>query len=235
MKRKRVICRWVFCMSLPFVITSKIKLSECFVWFQWFTQWYRSCVSNIVPCWCDEKRKRVICWWMIYCVFLFIITLQIELSECCVWFQCFAQWCCSTSFNMVVCWWNNNFKSLFLLLFIRVYYSDLAQWVLCLISMIHLMMLLLLLRYRCLLIRREMKKLNCWWMSFVCILSLVFTSKIKYHECCVWFQCLTQWCCSYVSNVVPCWWVEKRKKCDCLMDVFCVSSFFCLYSPDWVR
>ena len=29
--------------------------------------------------------------------------------------------------------------------------------------------------------RRE--RVNCWWMSFVCLLSFVFTPQIKFSEC----------------------------------------------------
>ena len=32
---------------------------------------------------------------------------------------------------------------------------------------------------------KRKKRVNCWWMSFVCLLSFVFTSQIKFGECCV--------------------------------------------------
>ena len=67
------------------------------------------------------------------------------------------------------------------------------------------MMLHLCLQCCCLLMWREKKRVNCWWKSFVCLLSLVFTTQIEFCECCVWFQYFTQWCCSCVSNVVVCW------------------------------
>ena len=53
--------------------------------------------------------------------------------------------------------------------------------------------------------KKEMAWVNCWWMSFVYLVSSVFTTQIEFNECCVWFQWFTQWRCSFVSNPVPCW------------------------------
>ena len=118
----------------------------------------------------------------VFCV-SFVFTAQIEFNKCCVWFQWFTQWRCSSFFNVVPCWWEE---------------------------------------------KRE--RVSCWWMSFVCLLSFVFTTQIEYSECCVWFQWFTQWCCSCVSNAVPYWNEEKRKrKANCWW-VFCASSFL-LSSP----
>ena len=74
------------------------------------------------------------------------------------------------------------------------------------------------------------EKVICWWMPFVCLLSLVFTLQIEFSECCAWFQWFTQWCCSYISNVVVCWWEHKWKEWivdGCLLCVFfLLSSLF---------
>ena len=130
---------------LSFVFTPQIEFRECCVWFEWFTQWCCSCVSNVIHCWCDEKGKRVICWWMSFvCLLSFVFTTQIKFGECCVWFQWFTQWCCSCFSNLVVCWCDENTK-----------------------------------------------RVICWWMPFVCLLSFVFTIKMEFRACCVWFQCLT--------------------------------------------
>ena len=50
--------------------------------------------------------------------------------------------------------------------------SDKEGWVLCLISMHHSTMLLLRFQCCCLLIWREWKRVNCWWMPFVCCFFL---------------------------------------------------------------
>ena len=34
-------------------------------------------------------------------------------------------------------------------------------------------------------VKRNEKEWICWWMSFVCLLSFVFTSQIEFSECCV--------------------------------------------------
>ena len=103
------------------------------------------------------KKKEWFVDGCLVCLLSFAFTVQIEFSECRVWFQCFTQWCCSYVFNHVAC-----------------------------------------------LCKEKRKRVNCWWMSFVCILSFVFTTQIEFCECCVWFQWFTQWCCSCVSNLVVC-------------------------------
>ena len=165
--------------------------------------------------------------------------------------------------------------------FFGFHHLDRVQWVLCLISMIHSMMLLLFLQWYCLLLwgngiivnclcisfvsvffllsspprprsvsvvfdfnaslngiaparlillsvnENNIERVNCWLMSFMCLLSFVFTTQIKFCECCVWLQWFTQWCCSSVSNVVVCWNEEKRKGWivdGCLLCVFFLLS-----------
>ena len=105
--------------------------------------------------------------------------------------------------------------------------ADWVQWVLCLISMIHSMMLFLCLQYCCLLMRRERNRVSYWWMSFVC-LSFVFTTQIEFNECCVWFQWFIQWRCSCVSNIVVCWWEEKWNG-ELLVDVFVCLLLYSLH------
>ena len=83
---------------------------------------------------------------------------------------------------------------------------------------------------------RNEKKVNCWWMSFVYLLSSVSTAHIELSKCCVWFQWFTQWCCSCVSNVVPC--LRNMKGKGRMVDG-CLSCipFFCLHHQDkdlWV-
>ena len=86
-----------------------------------------------------------------------------------------------------------------------LHHTDRVQWVLCLTSILHSMILLLFLQCCSLLMWWEWKRVNCWWMSFVCLLSFVFTTKIEFSECCVWLQYFTQWCYPCVSHAVACW------------------------------
>ena len=48
----------------------------------------------------------------------------------------------------------------------------------------------------------------------------MFTTQIEFRECCVWFQCITQWRCSCVSNAVAWWLIVKDSWL--LVDVICV-------------
>ena len=34
-------------------------------------------------------------------------------------------------------------------------------------------------------VMKKMEVVNCWWMSFVCLLSFVFTVNYEFSECCV--------------------------------------------------
>ena len=191
-ERKRVNCWWMsFVCLLSFVFTTKIEFSECCAWFQYFTQWCYSCVSKLVVCWREDKGKKSELLMDVFCGCLSsVFTAKIELSECCVWFQRFTQWCYSCVSNLVPCLWEekgndearillqlvNNWKgeqridlrglwkcclkgfkkgksSLLVDVFcvssfFCLHYLDWDEWVFCLISMIHSMTLHLLLQ-RC--------------------------------------------------------------------------------------
>ena len=176
------------------------------------------------------------CLWLSFRGLLsFVFTTQIEFCKCCVWFQCFTQWRCSSFSNAVVCWDEEKReivkrKRIDKEMSINKCFhpKDRILWVLCLISMIHSMMLLLFLQCCYLLIWRENEKSDCWWLSFVCLLSFVFTTQTEFSECCVGFQCLTQWCCSCISNGVACWCDGKGK--EWIVDGCLLCVFFLLYS-----
>ena len=170
------------------------------------------------------------------CLLSFVFTTQIEFSECCVWFQRLTQWCCSCISNFVACW--NEKKVLLMDVFWCAFFLLSSPHRLSFVSIVFdfsdslndvapvtPMLLTVFLKRK--------GRVNCWWTSFVCLLSFVFTTQIESCEFCVWFQWFTQWCCSCVSNTVVCW-CEEKEKSELLKDVFCVSSFFCLHSPDWV-
>ena len=68
------------CLCVPsFVDTVQIEPSECCVWFQWFTQWCCSCVSNIVSYWSEVKWKERIVDECLLCVF-FLLSLPLRIS-----------------------------------------------------------------------------------------------------------------------------------------------------------
>ena len=71
------------------------------------------------------------------------------------------------------------------------------------------------------------KWVNCWWMPFVCLL-LCLLPHFEFSECCVRFQCFTQWRSSCFSNVVACCCVEKRK--EWIVDGCHLRVFFLLDS-----
>ena len=93
---------------------------------------------------------------------------------------------------------------LFVCCFFYLHHPDSVPWVLNLISMHHSMMLLLFLQNHCLLIWWEWKSVDCWWMHCVMFFFFEFTIQIELRECCVWFQCITHWFCSFSSNLIPC-------------------------------
>ena len=39
----------------------------------------------------------------------------------------------------------------------------------------------------------------------------------------------------FITDIVVCWWEREMEKSNMMMDVFCVSSFFCLHSLDRVE
>ena len=164
------------------------------------------------------RRERVNCWWMSFvCSFFCLYD-----SDRVQWVLCLISMMHSMMLLLRLqcsllllrkeekranCW----LMSFVCLLFFCVHHSNRVRWVLCLIPMIHSMMMLLFLQCCCLLMRIEGERVNCWWMSFVCLLSFVFTTQIECSECCIWFQWFTQWWCSF-SNVISCCWENKRKE-----------------------
>ena len=108
-------------------------------------------------------------------------------------------------------------------------FPDRFEWVLCLISMLHSMILLLCLQWYCLLMWREWKRMICWWVSFVFLLSFVFTIQIELSECCVWLQCFIQWCCSCFSNFIAC--LHEKNGKEWIVDRCLLCVFFLLSSP----
>ena len=99
----------------------------------------------------------------------------------------------------------------------------LAQWVLCLISMHHSMMLLLFLQWCSLLIWSKWKRVDCWWMSFVWCFFCVHIS-----DWVLWVLCLISMphsmmllLCLQSSYLLISW----EKTDVLLLNTICVVSF----------
>ena len=126
-----------------------------------------------------------------------------------VWFQCITQWCCTCVFNGVVCWFDVTRRewivARFHLCFVCfafttqiefheccVWFQRITQW--CYSSFSNLA--------PCIIRWKKKKRIDDG--CHLCIASVFFTTEIEFCERCVWFQCITQWCCSCVSNLVSC-------------------------------
>ena len=147
-ERKRVVCLWmvlcVFCL-----LSSQLRSSSVSAAFD-----FNDSLNDFAPVspmlfTFDVKRKEknylLIC---VICAFFFVFTYQIKFRECCVWFQCFTQWCCSSFFKHVLYYGRLKEKSVLFMHFIYICFfcfhdPNRVQWVLYLIPMLHSMMLLL--------------------------------------------------------------------------------------------
>ena len=234
----------VFCVSSFFVFTPQIEFSECCVWFQWFTQWCCTCVSNLVPCWWEEKRKNellmdVFCVSSFFCLnypdWVSWVLYLISMIHSMMLFLCLQYRCLLTRREIGKEWIVDGCLLCVFFPFVFtsqiefseccVWFQWFTQWCCSCVSNL----------VACLYEEKE-KRVICWWMSFVCLLSFVFTSQIEFGECCVWFQWFTQWCCSCVPYIVPCWRKEKMKRGwivdGCLLCVFSLLSLPHIFS--WV-
>ena len=210
-KRENVICSIIaFCVSSFFCIhhTDWVEWVLCLILVP-----HSIMVLLFLQChylWiCDCGN----CLWISFVYLLSsVTTTQIDCSECCVWFQSITQWCCSCVSNIVTCWCDEKGKEwivggCFLCVFFLfcLHSTNWYKLMTCLISTPHSMMLPLCFQCHCLLVILK-GLVICWWMSFVCLLSFVFTTQVECRECCIWFQCLTQWYYSCVSNLAHCWY-----------------------------
>ena len=115
--------------------------------------------------------------------------------------------------------------------FVCLHISDLARWVLCLISMLHPTTLLLCLQYRWLLAFSERKE----WIADRCLLCVFFCLHISDRA--LWVLCLISVPHSMMLLLFlqSCSLYMIKKRSELLMDFFCMSSFFCLHLPDRVQ
>ena len=110
--------------------------------------------------------------------------------------------------------------------------ADRVPWVLCLISMIHSMMLHLYSQSCSLLMRRERKE----WIVDGCLLCVFLLSSppiLSLVSVVFDFNDSLNGAAPVFPMLLP---VDGKwnEKSELLMDVFCVSSFFCLHPSDWV-
>ena len=130
-------------------------------------------VSPMLLTVCVKRNEKSELLMDVFGVSSFVFTTQIEFSEWFVWFQCFAQWCCSFVSNHASCWIKRKVKiELLMPSFFCLHHADWVQWVLCFISMLHSMTLLLGLLSCCLSMWREMKE----WFADRFLLRVFFLS-----------------------------------------------------------
>ena len=197
------------CLLSFSALTRQTEINECCVWFQCLAQWRSSFLVNVITC---EYVIVAIVYGYLLCIF-FLLSPQLRLIAVSAVFDF------SPSLNDVapvspillpVDVMRKEKSELlvddFGVFFLFCLHS--TNWyklMTCLISTPHSMMLPLCFQCHCLLVILK-GLVNCWRMSFVCLLSFVFTTQVECRECCVWFQCLTQWCYSCVSNLAHCWY-----------------------------
>ena len=78
------------------------------------------------------------------------------------------------------------------------------------------------------------KKWKKWFVDWhlLCFLS-IFTPKIECSECCVGFQCITQWCRTCATNVIVCLF-DVNDAMVIYQWILFVCCFFCLYHSSLV-
>ena len=185
------------------------------------------------------ERKRVNCWWMSFCVFFCIDPI-----DWVSWLLCLISMI--RSMMLLLC-----FQSCCLLII-----REREQWIVdgCLLCVFFLLSSQLRLNLVSVVFdfndslndvapvspislsvdEKRKERVNCWWMS-LCVFFLL-PSLFRLSAVSVVFDFNDS-----LNDVDPLSPIllsvdEKRnKKSELLMDVFCVSSFFCLHYSDWVQ
>ena len=184
----------VFCVFCLVVVTPQVEFSKCCVWFQCFTQRCCSFFSYIVPCWCEEKWKEWIVDGCLLCVFF---SSLLKLSWVSVVFV----------FNTSL---NDAAPVSLILLSVDVVKRDMCNY---LIDIFRVLFLCSPLRSSWVsavfdfnaslrtsaplapisMPVSEKRKGKCDLWMFLCVFYFVFTTQTERSECCVCFQCFTQW------------------------------------------
>ena len=212
---------------VSFVLTPQIEFSECCVWFQCITQWFYTCVSNLVPCWFYESRK-VYCWQMpLSCCFFYV-----HHSDKVLWVLCLISMlhsvmlllCLQSCYLLMVMRNNVNRYHLCVVTFILTIQKEWPKCCVCFQCFSKWCCPCFSDLVPCRFDEKNGKK-NELLMDAICIAYIMLTTQTEFSECCVWFQCITQWCCTCVSNLVPCWFDENEK--ELITDGFhlCAVSF----------
>ena len=142
-----------------------------------------------------------------------IVYLQLRFSEASAAldfsnsFSCFAP--SSKIAFPVICDENEGSLSIIFILYVLSlchYHSNQVQWVLCSFSTHHLTMQLPF--HQC----RSLWLFGCCLcLDIISVVSCLFTTKIESSESCVGLQCITQWCCSRIPNLVDYWFLVIGK------------------------
>lgn len=93
-----------FHLFLHFPFTAQIKLGECCICLEYFTQKCRCCLVDTVTCYFVEKGKKSDCVWTSVMFFIHVMfTFKIKWRKGCVYPQCFSQCWCPIAPNFVTC------------------------------------------------------------------------------------------------------------------------------------
>ena len=174
--------------------------------------------------------KELLVYGHLLCVVSFIITIQIELSECCVWFQSITQWCYPSFSNLVPCEMRRESKLLvnaICVCFFSLYSLPRSSSVMSVLFFFKAFPNAAAptspISSSCVLWKEKKSGLlrSITWMLFF----IVLTIQTESSECCVWFQCITQRWCSSTPNVCFCnnqsdkneWIVDGHDLCDYLL------------------
>jgi hypothetical protein len=207
---------------LIYLLTSKTECSESCVWFQCFSKWFSSFWTNLIPCWtmcvCVRMYKEI--YWVIYryIILIYLLTPKTELSESCVWFQCFSKWFSSFWIDLILCWMMCQCVWIYKEIYWVIYYY---------IILIYLLTSKTECSESCVWFQCFSKWFSSFWTNLIpcwtmcvcvwmykeiywviyCYIILIYllTSKIKLNESCVWFQCFSKWFSSFWINLIPCW------------------------------
>ena len=180
-----------------------------------------------------EYMKRVSCWWMSFvCLLCFAFTTQIDSRECCVWFQCFTQWCYTSVSYVVPCWYKEKVICWWTPFVCHLLYLHVRSSSVIAVFVFNASLNDAAPVYSIVFPVEKRERQSVLLIAAFCV-PCVFTTHIDFHERCIWFQRLTQWRYPSVFNLVACRWCQHVKG-NSLMDVFYVSVFFCLDHSNWV-
>jgi hypothetical protein len=163
---------------------------------------------------------------VIYCyiILIYLLTVKIKFSKSCVWFQCFSNRFSSFWINLIPCWMMYQCVWIYKEKYIE-WYIVILYWFIYSPSRLSLVRVVFDFNASA----SDSAPFESTWLSvewcvsvliykeihwvIYCYIILIYllTSKIKFSENCVWFQCFTKWFSSFWINLIPCWMI-----CQCV-------------------